>query len=63
MLLIKNANIYAPSHLGIRDIIVGGGKIESIRDQVQNVDVFEEVIDLNGAILTPGFIDQHVHVM
>ncbi|MAA57113.1 MAG: beta-aspartyl-peptidase [Cryomorphaceae bacterium] len=63
MLLIKNVNIYAPSHLGIRDIIVGGGKIESIRDQVQNDDVFEEVIDFNGAILTPGFIDQHVHVM
>ena len=62
MLLIKNVNIYAPNHLGIRDIIVGGEKIESIRDQVQNVDVFEEVIDLNGAILTPGFIDQHVHV-
>lgn len=62
MLLIKNANIYAPSHLGNRDVIVGGGKIESIRDQVQNVDVFDEVVDLNGAILTPGFIDQHVHV-
>tara|TARA_A200000113_G_scaffold140149_1_gene125897 strand:+ start:845 stop:1984 length:1140 start_codon:yes stop_codon:yes gene_type:complete len=62
MLLIKNANIYAPSHLGNRDVIVGGGKIESIRDQVQKVDVFDEVVDLNGAILTPGFIDQHVHV-
>ena len=62
MLLIKNANIYAPSHLGNRDVIVGGGKIESIRDQVQNIDVFDEVVDLNGAILTPGFIDQHVHV-
>lgn len=62
MLLIKNANIYAPSHLGNRDVIVAGGKIESIRDQVQNVDVFDEVVDLNGAILTPGFIDQHVHV-
>ena len=27
MILLKNANVYAPSHMGKKDILLGGGKI------------------------------------
>ena len=30
MLLIKNAELYAPEHIGKRDILIGGGKIRSV---------------------------------
>jgi beta-aspartyl-dipeptidase (metallo-type) len=62
MLLIKNANIYSPAILGIKDLIIGGGKILSILDKVEHTEIFDQVWDAKGKILLPGFIDQHVHV-
>lgn len=63
MLLIKNANIYSPSALGKKDLIIGGGKILSIVDKVEHTEIFNKVWDANGKIVTPGFIDQHIHVI
>lgn len=62
MLLIKNATVYAPSPLGKKDLVVGGGKILAIEDNIEPSNLFETVWYANGKILTPGFIDQHVHV-
>ena len=61
-LLIKNGQLLAPAN-GYRrdkkDIFVKNGKIEKIGD---NLDVeAEKVIDAEGAIVTPGFIDIHTH--
>lgn len=61
MLLIKDAHIYAPENLGKRDLLIGGGKILSISEYIEPHSTFE-VWEAEGKIVTPGFIDQHIHV-
>lgn len=61
MILLKNANIYAPSHIGKKDILIGGGKILLISDCIDSVSNVK-VIDIENKYLVPGFIDQHVHI-
>ena len=63
MLLIKNTNLYSPQQLGKKDILISNGKIVAIDDEIVNHSVFSEVWDAKGAITTPGFIDQHIHVI
>ena len=62
MLLIKNANIYAPAHLGKKDILVCGEKIEYMADSIDVPTVPCKVIDAAGKSMIPGLIDQHVHI-
>lgn len=61
MLLIKGADLYAPEYQGKKDLLIAGGKIERIGE---NLPEYEgcQVIDGTGKIITPGIIDQHVHV-
>jgi beta-aspartyl-dipeptidase (metallo-type) len=61
--LIKNTNLYAPKHIGKKDILIAGNKIIAIED---NLDVFKNnanVWDAQNKIVTPGLIDQHLHVI
>ena len=64
MYLIRSVEVYAPEPLGRKDVLIGFGKILKIGDRLAEeyggLDV--EVLDANGCILTPGFVDQHVHV-
>ena len=63
MLLIKNANIYAPQKIGVKDILIANGKIQAIEDKIEDHLMFSNIWDAKGKILTPGFIDQHVHII
>ncbi|MBQ1484112.1 MAG: beta-aspartyl-peptidase [Eubacterium sp.] len=64
MKLIKNADVYEPEHLGKRDILIAGGKIQKIAESIElPEDLDAEVIDAGGLAVTPGFIDCHVHVL
>ena len=65
LVLLRNADVFAPEALGRRDLLVGGGKILWIG--APGTDVLPEaidgqVLDLDGRRLVPGFIDGHVHV-
>lgn len=60
--LIKNANLYAPQHLGMNDILLAGDKIAYIDRKIEITGMPLEVIDAAGRNVTPGFIDQHVHI-
>lgn len=62
MLLIKNANVYAPAHLGRKDVLVCGDRIELIAEHIELSGVPCRVIDGTGKYLVPGLIDQHVHI-
>lgn len=61
--LIKNANVYAPQPLGVKDMLIGGEKILAIEDHIESNSTFTKVIDAQGKVVTPGFIDQHVHII
>ena len=62
MILIKNVEIYAPEYKGKKDVFVSGGKISLIDDSINFENEKIKVIDGTGKKLTPGFIDQHVHI-
>lgn len=63
--LWKNALVFAPQELGTADVLVAAGKILGVApglgESVAGSKV--EVIDAQGRILTPGIIDQHVHLL
>lgn len=63
--IIKGCNVYAPKNIGVRDVLVTGGKIEGIYDElnIQNDSLNVEIIDGVNKLLFPGFIDCHVHII
>ena len=63
MKLIKNAQVYAPKKIGKKDILVGGGKILAIGDDLPFRGSDIDVVDAKGRITTPGLIDQHIHLI
>jgi len=62
--LLKNADVYAPEHLGKRDVLIAGEKICRIDDQIEGYEGLRDVetFDLEGKKLVPGYIDLHVHI-
>ncbi|WP_285766723.1 beta-aspartyl-peptidase [Peribacillus sp. SI8-4] len=63
--LIKNAEVYEPHYLGRKDVLLAGGKIGYIQDEIElgNSSIDVKIIDGTGKILVPGFIDTHVHLI
>lgn len=65
--LLCNANLYTPLPVGIKDILIAGDKIAAIYDHGKGkINIPKEwsvtVVDLQGATVTPGFIDSHAHI-
>jgi beta-aspartyl-dipeptidase (metallo-type) len=63
MLLLRNATVYAPEPLGKKELLIGGNIILAISDKIdipRGMDV--EIADVNGLIVVPGLIDNHVHI-
>ena len=63
MILIKNAEVFAPGAMGRCDILTGGGKILAIEKSIQAgvLPGEVEVIDAAGLAAVPGFVDGHQH--
>lgn len=63
--VIKNINVYAPESMGKKDVVIVNDKIEGIYDKVNIPDNFVNIniIDGNGKLLFPGFLDSHVHII
>lgn len=61
--LIQKADVFAPKHIGQRDVLLADEKIAMIAEHI----IFPrdwpvEIINAEGRLLTPGLIDLHVHV-
>ena len=64
--IIKDIKVYTPDYVGIKDVLIVAGKIGAIEDKIEiatNVDDYIEILDGRDKILTPGFIDSHVHIL
>ena len=63
MIVIRNAELFAPEALGRRDLLVGGGRILAIEDTIDpgSLPGKVEVLDAKGLAVVPGFVDCHQH--
>ena len=63
--ILKNAKLYAPQPSGRKDILIGGGRILCIQDDISCNDLSESVVNIvecSELTIIPGLIDGHVHV-
>lgn len=60
--LIKNAHLYNPDDMGVQDVLVVNDKVAAIGKDLTVLLPDLETVDAKGMIMTPGFIDQHIHV-
>ncbi len=60
--IIKNARIIAPEDQGTKDILVAGEKIVAVSDSIEIKSDLITLIDAKGKLVTPGLIDQHIHI-
>lgn len=66
LILLRNAELFAPTPLGRRDLLLAGGRIAAISDPGSSLDSLPgklgaEVHDCAGKRVIPGLIDAHVH--
>ena len=64
LIVLRNARVYAPDPLGVRDLVLAGTTIAAILERGADISglPFDE-IDAEGRIVCPGFVDNHVHVL
>jgi beta-aspartyl-dipeptidase (metallo-type) len=66
MLLLRNADVFAPQHQGLQDLLLGGGQVLWMGPRLAQLPATlaaaTEIIDLEGRRVIPGLIDCHVHV-
>lgn len=62
MILIKNIEVYSPTYLGRKDVLICGEKISLIEENIEFKNEKIKIIDGSLKKLVPGFIDQHVHI-
>lgn len=66
MIILHNANIYAPEHLGATALVIDQGRFLAVGAETEILDVFSaksRVINLNRTTIWPGLIDAHVHLL
>ena len=63
-LLLKNADVYAPEHLGLVDLLIVNDKIVRIGEHIEQPEGLScQVLDAHGGKVVPGYVDQHVHII
>lgn len=62
--LLRNATVYAPAPLGLRDVLIAGERVAAMAPALPSLpDVYgARTLDLAGRRLVPGLIDAHVHL-
>ena len=62
MLLLRNADIFAPAPVGRADILLGGGRIDRIEPAIRVPEEYCTIVDASSLVAVPGLIDSHVHI-
>lgn len=64
MVLLKNATVFAPEFLGVRDILLAGPTIAAVEETITPPPGWDflETIDVKGQWVFPGLIDAHIHI-
>lgn len=65
-LLLRNADCYAPRHMGVCDVLILNEKIMAIQQHLDAKTLEKalpelQIIDVDGALTIPGLIDHHNH--
>ncbi len=62
-MLFRNVTLVLPDRLASGELRTRGGRIEAVAEEGETLERTpgEEIIDGDGAYLSPGFIDLHVH--
>ncbi|MFW5816740.1 MAG: beta-aspartyl-peptidase [Wenzhouxiangella sp.] len=62
--LITNAHVFAPQELGLKHLLIAGGRIAWMGSDLEDLGVVRpaEITDLEGRRLIPGLIDGHAHL-
>ena len=60
--LFKNTRLYQPAFAGESDVLTGAGKVLAIGKNLDFSPSLGKIVDCQGKIMTPGFIDQHTHL-
>lgn len=64
--MLRNGTIYSPADPFATAMLVTGERIAWVGAEAgagERADTADEVIDLDGALVTPAFVDTHVHVL
>jgi beta-aspartyl-dipeptidase (metallo-type) len=62
--VLRNARVYAPQPLGVADLVLAGRSIAAILERGTAISGIPcDQIDVQGRIVCPGFVDNHVHVL
>lgn len=61
--LLKGATVYAPKHLGKKDILLVHDKIVMIENEIKIEGLPVDILDCSNLIIIPGVIDKHVHII
>jgi len=62
--ILQDCTVYAPKSMGRKDLLIGGGRILAIGDNISIHGTLPNVriVNCSGLLLFPGLIDQHVHM-
>ncbi|HEX6578858.1 MAG TPA: amidohydrolase [Jiangellaceae bacterium] len=63
--LLRNGRVHSPADPSATALLVSGGRIAWVGDEstaTTHVDAADAVVDLGGALVTPAFVDAHLHV-
>jgi predicted amidohydrolase YtcJ len=63
--LLRNGRVHSPAAPSATALLVVGDRIAWVGDEStaqMHVDAADAVVDLGGALVTPAFVDAHVHV-
>ena len=63
--IIRNGTVFAPRPLGRKDVLILDSKIGAVSEpgavQIKGLEL--KVVEAEGLIVLPGFIDSHVHIL